>query len=101
MRAAGDRQVLDRARHEERVLLTFDKGFGELAFRDEFPAGCGIVLFRLSDADPDTDNERAHRALASREDWPGRFAVVTNAQIRTRPLPGRVADTGNPETPPA
>jgi predicted nuclease of predicted toxin-antitoxin system len=34
------------------VLLTFDKDFGELAWRYGLPASCGIVLFRLPTLSP-------------------------------------------------
>ena len=34
---------------ESRLLLTFDKDFGELTFRLGVPASCGIVLFRKLD----------------------------------------------------
>jgi predicted nuclease of predicted toxin-antitoxin system len=43
----NDRDVLAWAKREVRVLLTFDKDFGELAWRYGLPASCGIVLFRL------------------------------------------------------
>ncbi|HRZ52400.1 MAG TPA: DUF5615 family PIN-like protein, partial [Candidatus Contendobacter sp.] len=43
-----DRQVLTRAVAERRILLTFDKDFGDLAYRCRLPATCGIVLFRIS-----------------------------------------------------
>src|SRR5882672_5981567 len=36
-----------RSLKDARVLLTFDKNFGELAWRSGLPASCGIVLFRL------------------------------------------------------
>lgn len=39
-----DSQVLARAVAEGRLLLTFDKDFGDLAFHAGLPAGCGIVL---------------------------------------------------------
>src|SRR5260370_28230104 len=42
-----DPDILHRAVAENRVLLTFDKDFGDLAFRFGLPAMCGIVLFRL------------------------------------------------------
>jgi len=32
---------------EGRILLTFDKDFGELAWRAGLPASSGIILFRL------------------------------------------------------
>lgn len=42
-----DPEILRRAVSEQRVLLTFDKDFGDLAFHFGLPASCGIVLFRL------------------------------------------------------
>ena len=32
---------------EARILLTFDKGFGELANAYDLPAASGVVLFRV------------------------------------------------------
>lgn len=49
----SDRVVLQRAQTDKRVLLTFDKDFGELAFRSGLPADCGIVLFRISVPSPE------------------------------------------------
>ncbi len=86
MPGAADRDVLTRARAEQRVLVTFDKDFGELAYRFGIPGSCGIVLFRLSGTDPNVDNPRIIEALTSREDWPGHFAVVHNDRIRVRRL---------------
>jgi len=42
-----DLQVLDLAYSQKLVLLTVDKDFGELAFRNMRPSN-GIVLYRLS-----------------------------------------------------
>jgi predicted nuclease of predicted toxin-antitoxin system len=47
-----DRDVLARAVRESRILLTFGKDFGELAWRSRLPAECGIVLFRLPMSPP-------------------------------------------------
>jgi predicted nuclease of predicted toxin-antitoxin system len=47
-RGSNDEQVLTRAQKEERILLTFDKDFGELAFRSKLPASSGVILFRIS-----------------------------------------------------
>lgn len=86
MRGAADHEVLARAQIEDRLLLTFDKDFGELAYRSRLPASCGVVLFRLSGPDPETDNARALSALGSRIDWAGHFAVVEDDRIRLRAL---------------
>ena len=87
MRGASDVEVLSRAHAERRILATFDRDFGELAFRFGLPAECGIIFFRLRGTSPETDNSRAIAALTSRTDWAGHFAVVQDDRIRLRPLP--------------
>jgi|SRR6266481_4468728 predicted nuclease of predicted toxin-antitoxin system len=87
MRSEQDDTILGRAQVENRVVITHDKDFGELAFRSKLPASCGVILFRLAGCDPETDNQRILDALASRTDWPGHFSVVTDDKIRMRPLP--------------
>jgi predicted nuclease of predicted toxin-antitoxin system len=87
MRGSTDRQVLQAAQADGRVLLTCDKDFGELAFGAGLPSECGVVLFRLGGWDPVQDNERMVRVLAARDDWAGHFSVVTDARTRLRPLP--------------
>lgn len=87
MRGVTDREVLERAQEEERLVVTFDKDFGELAFRFGLPAGSGIILFRLSGSSPESDNARALAAFDTGIDWVGSFSVVTNDRIRVRPLP--------------
>jgi predicted nuclease of predicted toxin-antitoxin system len=44
----SDSDVLAWAARDGRILLTFDKDFGELARASALPRMCGIVLFRLS-----------------------------------------------------
>jgi predicted nuclease of predicted toxin-antitoxin system len=88
MRAARDEEVLARAQAEGRIVVTFDKDFGELAFKAGLPASCGVVLFRLTGSSPNQDNARALAALTSRQDWAGHFAVVQDDRIRIRLLPG-------------
>jgi predicted nuclease of predicted toxin-antitoxin system len=53
MPGQSDPEILDRAQQDRRVLITFDKDFGELAFRAGLPAECGIVLFRISIPSPE------------------------------------------------
>ena len=84
---SSDRQVLERAQAENRVLITFDKDFGELAFRANLPASGGIILFRISAPSAEHVALVAVAALESRTDWPGHFAVVEDARIRMTPLP--------------
>jgi predicted nuclease of predicted toxin-antitoxin system len=84
---SSDRQVLDRAVAEERLLVTFDKDFGELAFPAGLPASCGVVLFRMRLTSPAQVAQRAVAALESRADWAGHFAVVLDDRVRMTLLP--------------
>lgn len=87
MRGASDRDILARAQEEDRLVVTFDKDFGELAYRFGLPSTSGVILFRLSGSNPQLDNTRAFAALESGIDWTGNFSVVTDDRIRVRPLP--------------
>ncbi len=85
---SSDPQVLARAQAEDRILVTFDKDFGELAFRSRLPASSGVVLFRISAPSSSHVARVAVAALESRTDWAGHFAVVEDDRIRLTPLPG-------------
>jgi len=84
---SNDQGVLARAQAEDRILVTFDKDFGELAFRTRLPATSGIILFRITSPSADAVARVAVQALASRADWAGHFAVVEDDRIRMTPLP--------------
>jgi hypothetical protein len=43
MRGASDIAVLDLATRERRIILTFDKDFGELARKSKLPDTCGVI----------------------------------------------------------
>ncbi len=85
----SDPDVLARAQAEGCLLLTFDKDFGELAFRAGLPASSGIVLFRISVPSVEHTVRITVTALESRPDWAGHFAVVEDDQIRLTPLPAQ------------
>jgi predicted nuclease of predicted toxin-antitoxin system len=84
---SADSEVLALAQEEERILLTFDKDFGELAFRSKLSAASGVILFRV----PMTSSSFIARlvlgAIRSRDDWPGHFAVVESDRVRLKQLP--------------
>lgn len=84
---SGDSEVLEWAQRENRLLITFDKDFGELAFRSKLPASSGVILFRITARSPSHVARAAVTALASRTDWAGHFAVVEDSRIRMTLLP--------------
>lgn len=81
-----DQTILQRAQVEKRIIVTFDKDFGELAFHSRLPASCGIILFRISAPSAASVTQKVVETLESRSDWEGNFAVVEDLQIRMRPL---------------
>jgi predicted nuclease of predicted toxin-antitoxin system len=82
-----DEDVLARALSEERILITFDKDFGELAFRAHLPPATGIVLLRISAPSPDAMSLAIVSALSRRTDWVGHFSVIEDDRVRMTALP--------------
>jgi len=82
-----DVRVCEWANREERVIVTNDKGFGELIFRERIP-NRGIILLRLRDERAANRIRVISDLLASHE---GRirehFVVASEARARIRPLP--------------
>jgi predicted nuclease of predicted toxin-antitoxin system len=85
-RGAPDEQILRRAQAENRIVVTFDKDFGELAFRSKLPAQSGVILFRITPKSSQHIAQTAVQALASRDNWTGHFSVVEDSRIRMTPL---------------
>lgn len=83
----ADRSAIELASNESRLLPTFDRDFGELAFRARVQAPCGIVLVRLPPAAPEAIATTIASALESRDDWAGHFAVLEPGRLRMTPLP--------------
>ena len=82
----SDPEVLARAARESRILLTFDKDFGELARASALPASCGVVLFRIPMPRPGDVGPRLAELITARADWAGHFSVVEPGRVRMRAL---------------
>lgn len=82
-----DPAVLALAQAERRLLITFDKDFGDLVFHQGAEASRGVVLFRIAQPSSAVIAARVTAILGSRQDWEGCYSVVDEASIRMRPLP--------------
>ena len=82
----NDDAVLSLARAEGRVLITFDKDFGDLVWNRGATAGAGVVLFRHVRGRPEAVVEFVVRTLGLRSDWEEHFSVVTPSEVRMRRL---------------
>jgi predicted nuclease of predicted toxin-antitoxin system len=86
MPQADDTEILTRAFEEQRIVITNDKDFGELAVHSGQP-NSGVVLLRLRD-EGNTSRVRVIAALV--EQYAGRlsgnFVVVKEKSVRIRQL---------------
>lgn len=83
----SDHEVLERATKEQRILLRFDKDFGELVWRSNLPATCGLILFRLPMPAPAIVGRALAARISERDDWAGHFSVIEPARVRMRAIP--------------
>jgi predicted nuclease of predicted toxin-antitoxin system len=83
---AADSEWLDRAQREGRIILTSDKDFGDLVYRDRLTSH-GVVLLRLGGMLLTDRIARLEQAWATVEAQPsGKFIVITSSKVRIRDL---------------
>jgi len=80
----SDKTVLQRANEQEALLLTVDKDFGELTYRQKL-IHYGVVLIRLAGLSNQTKAEVVARALRERgAEFVNAFSVISPGMIRIR-----------------
>ena len=84
---ADDDTVLAMALADGRVLVTFDKDFGEMAFRQGKQATCGVVLLRPKLRYADYVAQFMLGVLSQPVTWEGHFSVAMEGKLRVIPLP--------------
>lgn len=82
-RSLKDHDVLAIAHHEQRILITNDRDFGELVFRQQLPHS-GVILFRLGAEDLPTKIAWLQHTLTEYTDQLDQFLVITERGIRVR-----------------
>ena len=82
-----DETVLHQANQNRALLLTQDKDFGELVFRQGL-VHIGVVLVRLAGLSPQTKATSVSTVLANHEDeLLGAFSVISPGRVRIRRSP--------------
>jgi len=82
-----DEKVLGHSRQESAILLTADKDFGELVFRQHL-LHSGVVLIRLAGLTPDLKADLVSRTFDKHGDELGAvFAVLSKHTLRLRKQP--------------
>jgi predicted nuclease of predicted toxin-antitoxin system len=79
--ALPDRQVLALARRERRVLITNDRDFGELIFRERLRHH-GVLLFRLRSTNLAVKEARLDFVFRQYRDRLSEFLTVTETRVR-------------------
>lgn len=83
----NDEAVLALAREQDRILITFDRDYGELVYRRRLPVPLGVIYMRFV---PQTAIEPAETLQSIFEQGiqiAGYFLVVERDSFRRRPLP--------------
>lgn len=83
----SDESVLARASKEQRVLLTFDRDYGNLIFRARLTPPAGVIYLRFEPQFPQEPAEVVLALLSSSIRILGRYAVVEPPRIRLRDMP--------------
>jgi predicted nuclease of predicted toxin-antitoxin system len=84
---AMDEEVLKRACQEKRIVLTFDRDYGELIYRYKSFAPAGVVYFRFAPSKPEEPGEVLLNIFKKGEvSIMGKFTVVERGRIRQRTL---------------
>ncbi len=84
----SDQEVLDIAVNEKRVILTFDRDYGELIYRLGLTPPSGVVYFRYEPRNPQEPGRHLLQLLENPDlIFAGRFTVLERSQLRQRPLP--------------
>ena len=88
VRGISDPDVLGQAVAQNRILLTLDKDFGELIFRQGKAASCGVILLRIESR---SQLEFVSKVLPVLESdsarWAGHFSVIGPRVVRVSALP--------------
>ena len=84
-RSIADRQVLEIARAEGRILITNDSDFGALIYQRQLPH-TGVIFFRLRDESIPFKIARLEAVLTLHVEAlaVGAYIVVTDRRIRVR-----------------
>ena len=78
-----DRDLLELAQSQGRILITNDLDFGDLVMRERLPHA-GVILFRLRSTSFGLKRERLAAVLAEYGERLGEFLVVTETSVRVR-----------------
>ena len=78
--------VMQRARADDRIIVTFDSDYGELVFRRRLPTPGGVLYLRFLPENPLEPVSYIAGLIAAKIELEGRFTTADRNQVRQRPL---------------
>lgn len=82
-----DRDLLERAEGDGRLLLTLDKDFWQLALQRQIPLKrCGVILFRVYPAISKNLEPVVTRVLLAEHEWIGHVSIVSKDGVEMIPV---------------
>lgn len=81
----SDEQVIEKAIAENRIILTFDKDFGELVFKKGYRPEAGIIYFRWKHYNPEEPGKFLQSVFAKETlAFNSKMTVIDEENIRQR-----------------
>jgi predicted nuclease of predicted toxin-antitoxin system len=80
---ADDTDIFERARVERRVIVTFDKGYGQLVLATR---SSGVVIIRMRYQGSPFLVRRVVDVLETRTDWGDYVSVISHRDVRMKSL---------------
>lgn len=82
----SDQEILRKANEHLSLLVTADKDFGEMVFRQNRLSAGGVVLIRLAGLSAERKAEVVSQVLRDRgTELPQTFSVISPGRVRIRP----------------
>jgi predicted nuclease of predicted toxin-antitoxin system len=82
MPAASDKEVLAKARQLGRWIVTFDRDYGDLVFRERLPPPPAILFLRQEPSPPEHYAQVVNAMMAQADQVEGCLVVITHKQTK-------------------
>lgn len=87
MPAVSDKEVMEYARRERRWIVTFDRDYGDLVFREGLLPPPAILFFRQEPYPPDRPADLVLAMLSEPQQAEGCMVVISERNIRRKHFP--------------
>ena len=87
MPSASDKEVMAYARREQRWIVTFDRDYGDLVFREGLLPPPAILFFRQEPYPPERPADLVLAMLSEPQQAEGCMVVISEQNIRRKRFP--------------